>query len=127
MALQVAVVGVAQLEALKACLRPGVRKPERQRNHAPPEDRANRIAPGRTGLMKTDTAVDRTRQAIASRAVNGKLSEQREHHKRKEPGYLTEPAAPERRQKKYDIDRHQQRDRNEETEQQLAHRADIFE
>ena len=126
-ALQVAVPGVAQLEAFEARLRPRVRETEGDRDHRPPEDRANGVTPRRTGLVKTDAAVDRARQAIAPRAIDRELAEQRERNERNQAGHLAEPTAPQRRQEERDVDRHQYCDRDQEPEQQFARRADVFE
>jgi len=94
-ALQIAIISIVQLEALEACLREWIGEPERHPDHRPPEDRTDRIAPSRTGLMEADAAIDRAGEPVTARAIDRELPEQREHDQREQSGYLTEPAASE--------------------------------
>src|ERR1041384_8184173 len=123
MALDITIIRVAQLEALKARLRERIGEPERNADHRPPENRTHRIAPGRAGLMEADTTIDGSREPIPPRAIDSELPEQRQNDERGQSGYLTEPAAPERGEEKDDVEWHQQSDGDQETEQQFARRS----
>ncbi len=76
--------------------------------------------------MEADAAIDRARQAIAPRAIDRELPEQRERGEREQSGNLADHAAAECGEKERHVDRHQQRDRDQEAEQQFARGADVF-
>ena len=91
-AAEVAVVGVAHLVALEARLRERIGEPERERDHDPPERRAERIAPRRAGLVEAHAAQHGAGEPIAPRAVDRELAEHEQHGK---PSMLTNsPAGP---------------------------------
>src|SRR3954464_2247124 len=77
--------------------------------------------------MKTDPAINSARQAVAPRAIDRELSEQSKRDERQQSGKLADDAAGKRGEKKYDVDRHQQRNRDQKAEKKLSRGADVFE
>ncbi len=124
---QVAEEGVAHLESFEPRLRGREREAERQNRQRPPEQRADRIAPGRAGLVKADAAQDRAGQAVAARAVDRVVAEQCQQHEAQNAGRFADHAAAERDDEEHRIERHQDGERHQEAEQQFAGGAGVFE
>src|SRR4029078_13637289 len=83
-------------------------------------------APRRALLMKTQTAIDRTRQPVAPRAIDRVLAKDCERGKTSRTRQFADRDEIERGQENSGIDRDQDRNRDEEAEQELERRAGIF-
>src|SRR2546421_11391394 len=77
--------------------------------------------------MEADATMDRACETVATRAIDSELPKQCKRDQRDKSGNLAYDAAGEGGEKKRNVDRHQQRDRDEEPKQQLTRSADIFE
>ena len=80
-AVQVAVAGVAHLVALQARLRPRISEPERHDGERPPQQRKERITPGRAVLIEPHPAEHRAGQPVAARPIQRELAEQHQQQK----------------------------------------------
>jgi hypothetical protein len=76
--LQVAIPGIAHLEALERRAGERIGEAERQHCPAPPPDRADRIMDGVAGLMKPQSPEHRAGQPVAARQIDTVLAKKNE-------------------------------------------------
>jgi hypothetical protein len=100
-----------------------ISKAETHEDQRPPQHGTDGIAESRPGLMEANAAIDGATEAVATRAINGILTEKSQDREAEGAPYL---AQRKRQQKKCRVKRHQDRDRNQETEQELARGAGIL-
>ena len=88
-----------------------------QDDQRPPQHRAKRIEECRSRLMEPHTPVDGMRETITPRAINGILAEKNEDKEAEQAPEITRCKS---QYKKCHIERHQSRDRNQESKQELV-------
>src|SRR3974377_2357470 len=113
---QVAKKRVAHLEMRERRLGKRIGKAHAQDDQRPPQYRADRIEECRPGLMEAHTPIDGAGETIATRERNGIMTEKNEGEEAEQAPYVTRCK---RQQKECRVERHQNRERNQETEQKL--------
>src|SRR6516164_9053076 len=112
---QVAEKGVAHLEMLELRLGKRISKTRAQDDQRPPQYRGDRIEECRSGLMEPHTPIDGAGETVATRAINGIMTEKNDDEEAEQAPYITRCK---RQQKKCHVERDQNRERNQEAEQE---------
>ncbi len=115
------------LVALECGFTPRQHQAEGQPDQYAPECSVRSIGPPRTGHPEPHPAPHRAGQAIASRPVNGELPEQVEKCQQGKAGESLEPGGFDADQKIDQVDRHDDREREQEADQQFLAASGIFE
>ena len=119
-------MGMAHLVAFERRSAPWQDQPEREDHQQAPQRRLQGIDPARAGHPEAHAAPYRTRQAVAPRAIDRELPEQIEEGDQGNAGERLIVLGLETDQKIAEIDRHQDRERDQKSDQQLLAAAGIF-
>src|SRR6516165_10109245 len=111
------------LEMLKLRLGKRIGKARAQDDQRPPQHRIHRIEDCRSRLMEPHAPVDGTSETITPRTINGILAQKNEDEEAEQAPEITRCKS---QYKKCCIERHQSRDRNQESKQELVGGAGIF-
>ena len=117
---------MAHLVAFERRGPPWQRQPERERRQQTPQRRLQGIDPARAAHPEAHAAPYRTRQAVAPGAIDRELPEQIEEGNQWNAGERLIALGLETDQKIAEIDRHQDRERDQKSDQQLLAAAGIF-
>ncbi|MEY9426334.1 hypothetical protein ABH975_001649 [Bradyrhizobium ottawaense] len=119
-------MGVLHLVAFERGLAPGQRQAERQEHEQAPRHGAERIGPARAVHPEADAAPNGARQPVTSRAKNRELAEGVEADEQRRRGKPLPALELDADQEVGEVDRHQDREREQEADQQLLGAAGIF-
>ena len=122
-ALQIAIAGVAHLEALDEGLRPRISEPERDDDDGPAHQRVERIAPRRAVLVEAQAAEHRARQPIAPRPIERIFAEQRQQRKADQRRLERHHVQFQRHERKNHVERDQDGDGEQKADQTARWRA----
>ncbi|MGY4433854.1 hypothetical protein ACVWWO_006331 [Bradyrhizobium sp. F1.13.1] len=125
-AAQIAVMGVPHLVAFERGLAPRQCEPKRQKHQQAPQHGAERIGPARAVHPESHAAPDRPRQAIAPRAKDRELAESVEADEQRRRGKALPALELDADKEVSEVDRHQDREREQEADQELLGPPGIF-
>ncbi|MGY3076282.1 hypothetical protein ACVWZZ_002653 [Bradyrhizobium sp. LM6.10] len=125
-AAQIAEMGVPHLVAFERRLAPRQCETKRQEHQQAPQHGAERIGPARSVHPEPHAAPDRARQAIAPRAKDRELAEGVETDEQRRRGKTLPALELDADEKIGEIDRHQDREREQKADQQLLGPAGIL-